>query len=285
MIRRLFGRKPDQGGADQDTPAELARVKARLKASRQRVRKQKAQLAKVRARLRQHSEWLRRAHEELAVLRAFTLQLFTDHEIPDAVDKVIDDVRAERITYLDADPLRALVRCVLEVEASGREGAIIEAGTALGGSAIAMAAAKDPARPMRVHDVFGMIPPPTAKDGQDVIERYESIADGRSRGLSEDVYYGYRDDLLGEVTDSFARHGVEVGENSVELVQGLFEDTITGDEPVALAHVDGDWYESTMTCLTRLAPRLVPGGAHRGRRLLHVVRVPGGGRRLRCPAP
>ena len=61
-------------------------------------------------------------------------------------------------------------------------------------------------------------------------------------------------------TASFARHGVPVDEHRVELVQGLFQDTIAIDEPVALAHVDGDWYESTLTCLTRIAPHLVPGG-------------------------
>ena len=44
------------------------------------------------------------------------------------------------------------------------------------------------------------------------------------------------------------------------LIQGLFQDTLQLDEPVALAHLDGDWYESTMTCLTRIAPLLVPGG-------------------------
>jgi asparagine synthase (glutamine-hydrolysing) len=43
-------------------------------------------------------------------------------------------------------------------------------------------------------------------------------------------------------------------------VRGLFEDTIRLDGPVALAHLDGDWYESTMTCLTRIAPLLVSGG-------------------------
>ena len=51
-----------------------------------------------------------------------------------------------------------------------------------------------------------------------------------------------------------------VGEHNVELVRGLFEDTIDLDEPVAFAHLDGDWYESTMTCLERIAPLLVPGG-------------------------
>ena len=51
-----------------------------------------------------------------------------------------------------------------------------------------------------------------------------------------------------------------VQQHNVELVRGLFEDTIRLDEPVALAHLDGDWYESTMTCLTRIAPLLVSGG-------------------------
>ncbi|MGH3995778.1 MAG: TylF/MycF/NovP-related O-methyltransferase, partial [Pseudonocardiaceae bacterium] len=32
-------------------------------------------------------------------------------------------------------------------------------------------------------------------------------------------------------------------------------------EPVALAHVDADWYESVKTCLERIVPRLVEGGA------------------------
>ena len=40
----------------------------------------------------------------------------------------------------------------------------------------------------------------------------------------------------------------------------MFQDTITGDEPVALAHIDGDWYESVRTCLERIGPRLSPGG-------------------------
>ena len=113
---------------------------------------------------------------------------------------------------------------------------------------------------MRVYDVFGMIPPPSDRDGADVHRRYATIKAGGSKGIAGDTYYGYRDDLLGEVTRSFARHGVPVDANAVELIQGLFQDTIEGDEPVALAHLDGDWYASTMTCLTRLAPRLSKGG-------------------------
>jgi O-methyltransferase len=113
---------------------------------------------------------------------------------------------------------------------------------------------------MKVYDVFGMIPPPGEQDGEDVHARYEKIAGGGARGVGGETYYGYRDDLFGEVTESFSRLGVPVAEHNVELIRGLFEDTIVLDEPVAFAHLDGDWYESTMTCLTRIAPLLVPGG-------------------------
>jgi predicted O-methyltransferase YrrM len=180
--------------------------------------------------------------------------------LPAEIEDVIAAVRAEHLTYLKPAGLRDLAARTLELERSGTKGLVIEAGTARGGSAIVMAAAKAPERPMKVYDVFGMIPPPTEQDGPDVHERYAKITGGEARGPGGETYYGYRDDLLGEVTASFERHGVPVVERNVELIQGLFQDTITLDEPVALAHLDGDWYESTMTCLERIAPLLVPGG-------------------------
>jgi hypothetical protein len=105
-----------------------------------------------------------------------------------------------------------------------------------------------------------MIPPPSAEDGEDVHRRYATIVSGESKGIGGQRYYGYRDDLLAEVTESFERHGYPVREHNVELIQGLFEETIRLTEPVALAHLDGDWYESTMTCLNRIAPLLSSGG-------------------------
>src|SRR5918994_2174184 len=122
------------------------------------------------------------------------------------------------------------------------------------------ARAKGRERPLLVHDVFGMIPPPTEADGEDVQARYETIASGRSPGLGEDTYYGYEPDLISKVRQNFERFGLSPEDNAVSLVRGLFQDTIVGDEPVALAHIDGDWYESVRTCLERIGPRLVPGG-------------------------
>jgi Macrocin-O-methyltransferase (TylF) len=169
-------------------------------------------------------------------------------------------VRAEHLTYLNEDRLGELAAAVQGIEAAGLPGLVIEAGAARGGSAIVLAAAKRPQRPLKVYDVFAMIPAPTERDGPDVHARYRKIKRGKAKGVGGETYYGYRDDLLQEVSDSFARLGLPVAEHNVELIQGLFEDTIRLDEPVAFAHLDGDWYESTMTCLTRIAPLVVPGG-------------------------
>ncbi len=240
---------------DQQTPGP---AKQDLRARLQRTRRR---LAKTQRQLEARTGQLEKLQGELETLRTFTLDVHPEHRVPPDLAAALTAIREDHLTFLTGEQLESLVSCVLETEASGREGILVEAGTAQGGSAIAMALAKSPSRPLKVYDVFGMIPPPSEADGADVRQRYDKITAGKARGLAEDEqYYGYREDLLGEVAASFARHGAPTEDHRVTLVQGLFQDTITGDEPVALAHVDGDWYESTMTCLSRLAPRLVPGG-------------------------
>jgi O-methyltransferase len=224
-------------GADKP-PQPLSSVEAELERVRRQLRRTRAQLRAARAEIRE-----------------------ADYALPDDVEQVIRRVRKERLTFLAANHLRNLATCVRNVEAAAVPGIIIEAGTAQGGSAIVIAAAKAVDRPMEVYDVFDMIPPPGDRDGQDVHQRYRTIAAGDAQGLGGDVYYGYREDLLEEVRTSFERLGVPVEENRVTLLKGRFEDTLDVDgPPVAFAHLDGDWYESTMTCLTRISPRLSAGG-------------------------
>ena len=225
--------------------------RARRRLARWAAPEVEAELADTRRRLKAARRQLKRAQEQLAD---------GAHAVPEPVEEVIARVRDERLTYLKPPYLRALAADVLDVERAGLDGMVIEAGTALGGSAIVMAAAKARERPMKVYDVFGTIPPPGSRDGPDVHRRYATIATGEARGVGGDTYYGYRDDLYSEVYDSFGRLGVPAADHNIELIQGLFEDTIVLDEPVAIAHLDGDWYESTMTCLTRIAPLLSPGG-------------------------
>jgi len=176
------------------------------------------------------------------------------------VDPIIGEVRKQRLTYLPVGALNDLYEAAVAADRETRPGVLIEAGCALGGSALVLARAKDAKRPLFIHDVFGMIPPPTEADGPDVHARYEKIKSGQASGLGGNTYYGYEDDLMNKVRATFDDFGLSADDNAVTLVQGLFQDTIVGDDPVALAHIDGDWYESVRTCLERIGPRLPSGG-------------------------
>jgi O-methyltransferase len=169
-------------------------------------------------------------------------------------------VREEGLTYLSAAALDDLHRTVQSIERQRLPGLFIEAGCALGGSALVIAAAKRPDRPFNLYDVFGMIPPPGEKDGPDVHRRYEEIRSGGSTGIKGGTYYGYQAELLQTVTATFHRYGFDPERCHVRLIEGLFEHTLRIEGPVALAHLDGDWYESVFCCLARIEPWLVPGG-------------------------
>lgn len=242
--RRVAGRARRRIGGSAATEKRLADTRAELGRTRRKLDATQAELGQARGEL---EDARRRLGEGPPPL-------------PERVEQAIARVREEHLTYLRDEHLRDLASIAVDIEDRELPGVLVEAGTARGGSAIVIAAAKSPERPMKVYDVFGTIPPPTERDGADVHQRYEKIAAGEARGPGGETYYGYRDDLYGEVVESFARLGVPADEHNVDLVQGLFEDTIDLDAPVALAHLDGDWYESTMTCLTRIAPLLVPGG-------------------------
>ena len=165
-----------------------------------------------------------------------------------------------RLTYLDIPALLDLRDLAHEADKAQRPGAFIEAGCALGGSAIVLAGSKNTGRPLFVYDVFGMIPPPSERDGRDVFERYEEIRTGRAKGIQNDGYYGYEAGLLSTVEENFRVLGLDPDATHVHLVQGLFEDTLHPSGPVALAHIDGDWYDSVAVCLQRIWPRMSPGG-------------------------
>ena len=235
-----------------DVRGNLEQAKAEVSATRGDLQTTRSDLKDTRAALRDVRAELREARARITDSTLF--------DLPAEVEETIARVRDEHLTYLHAGQLRTLAAAVLHAERQDIPGLIVEAGTARGGSAIVMATAKAAERPMKVYDVFGMIPPPTDRDGADVHGRYRDIAEGKAQGVGGETYYGYRNDLRDEVTDSFARHGVPVDEHRVELVKGLFEDTVQLDEPVAVAHLDGDWYESTMTCLVRIAPLVAPRG-------------------------
>lgn len=175
--------------------------------------------------------------------------------------KIVKKVLKASLSYLDKEALNDLYSEIKYIEGFDKRGILIEAGCALGGSAIVMASAKAKSRPFYVYDVFGMIPPPSSRDGEDVHERYGIIRDGKSEGIGGRKYYGYEQNLLEIVRANFQRYGFPCGINNVFLIKGLFQDTLKIDgTSVALAHIDGDWFESVVTCLERITPVLAPGG-------------------------
>ncbi len=174
--------------------------------------------------------------------------------------RVIEGVIEEGLTYLGKEGLLDLVQVIITNEKQGVEGIFVETGYARGGSAIAIANAKSKQRRLFIYDVFGTIPPPSEGDNLEAHQRYETIVKGNSEGLADKIYYGYEENLYTQVIEEFKNFGVAVNENNIHLIKGLYEDTLQIDEPVAFAHIDCDWYESVLTCLTQIEPHLSPGG-------------------------
>jgi asparagine synthase (glutamine-hydrolysing) len=181
------------------------------------------------------------------------------HRLDRSLSPVARSVRERRLTYLRPERLRALERCAARVNRGLVAGDFLEAGLALGGSAVVLASHMGHGRRFHGYDVFGMIPPPSERDPAEVHERYATIVSGESQGIRGDTYYGYRDDLYEHVTRTFAAFGMPVGDR-IRLYKGLFEDTLHPRGPVALAHIDSDWFDPVDLCLRRIAPHLSQGG-------------------------
>lgn len=166
----------------------------------------------------------------------------------------------EKVTYLDLDALLNIYSAVSRIKSNKLDGIIIEAGCALGGSAIVIATVKEMKRPMEIYDTFTIIPAPSDNDDIDSFIRYQSIVNGKSRGINGNTYYGYEKDLYKIVENTFIQFGIPLKENNILLVKGLYENTLSINRDVALAHIDCDWHDSVMVCLKNIEPHLVKGG-------------------------
>jgi asparagine synthase (glutamine-hydrolysing) len=181
---------------------------------------------------------------------------------PLRLSKLARAVKEQRLTYLSGPKMVRLEQALRQ--AARGDGAYLEFGVALGGSAIVIANAAAAARQRFFgFDVFGLIPPPTSdKDDAKSKQRYEVIASGQATGIGGDPYYGYRDDLYDAVVKAFQYNGLAVDGRTISLVRGLFEETWPGANVgrVAFCHIDCDWYDPVKFCLEQVAPRLAADG-------------------------
>jgi hypothetical protein len=144
--------------------------------------------------------------------------------------------------------LAALHRAVNEVVASGVAGDLVECGVARGGSAALMGltlralGARD--RGLYLFDTFEGLPCPTAND-PDYDRAIEWV--GKCRGELDEVWQLFRELRL---------------PSECRFIKGLFQDTLPASSvgPIAVLHIDGDWYDSTYCCLTHFYDRVSSGG-------------------------
>jgi len=154
-----------------------------------------------------------------------------------------------RHTMVSLPVLAATHRAAADVVARGVAGAIVECGVWNGGSAAILAGAAldagDP-RPVHLFDSFAGLPPPTAEDGAAVARQF---FDGWCVGDAAEA----RRALAAVGQDPAATH----------VYEGWFEETFPEAEtgPIAVLHIDADWYEPVRLALERFYPLLQPGGA------------------------
>jgi O-methyltransferase len=177
---------------------------------------------------------------------------------------VAQRMRRERLTYLRPAKLVRIETALRRLRQRRVPGDYLEFGVALGGTAalIAQAARRADSRFVGL-DVFATIPPPTSEhDDAKSRERYAVIAAGEATGIGDEVYYGYRDDLLDHVGQVLASVDAPVDGRQIRLAKGLFDETwpTLDVERVAFAHIDCDWHDPVLYCLNAVAPKLSDDG-------------------------
>jgi O-methyltransferase len=130
-------------------------------------------------------------------------------------------------------------------------GCVVECGVWRGGMSGGMADILGGTRFHYLMDSYEGLPPVQEIDGPAAVA-YQ--ADKTSPG--------YLDNCAAD--RSFAERAMSLSSaRGYELVRGWFSDTLPSfvpREPIAVLRLDGDWYESTMTCLVNLYDHVVEGG-------------------------
>jgi O-methyltransferase len=180
---------------------------------------------------------LARAYYAAADMKRFALRAL----LP--ITAIPDPWRVRGYTHCWLPRLRALQAHVARVTEHGIAGAVVECGVAKGGSAavLALAIRRYGERPLWLFDTFEGLPPPSARDAAHA----ESLI-GACAGS------------IREVSALFARLHL----SAPTCIPGLFQTTLTRTDtgPIAVLHIDGDWYESVVCCLNVLWPRVALGG-------------------------
>lgn len=168
------------------------------------------------------------------------------------IDAALDAVR--RFTMLSEQRLRSLHAMARACDDEGIEGDFVECGVAAGGSSALLAGCarrQGGRRRVWCFDTFSGMPEPGPEDR------------ARNGVTAEDSGWGTGTCSAPErsVIEAATLFGAA---DRLVLRKGLFQETLplAANEigPIALLHLDGDWYDSTRCCIERLWPHVMPGG-------------------------
>jgi O-methyltransferase len=192
-----------------------------------------AQVTTPRPAARRLASRLKRATKELL---AWSLPPASPQEL-----RVLRTVRP--YTMVPVPRLRTLWTLANRANREGISGAFVECGSCNGGTGAILAHVAKDRRVVWLFDSFEGLPEPKPQDG----ERAKAWV-GQCLGQEE------------MVREVLSRVGART--ERVNIVKGWFDNTLGPAEtgPVALLHLDADWYESTMTILNNFYDRVVPGG-------------------------
>jgi O-methyltransferase len=167
-------------------------------------------------------------------------------------------------TLVGVGGLEATDRMARMIVGESIPGDFVELGVARGGCAALLGSAlfensqaAAERRRLWLFDSFEGLPAPTDEDYAGEGEEKSTGVHIRPLGIGDCL------GTLEEVQDLLLRR-FRYPTERVRFVKGWFQDTIptVRDEigPIAVLRMDGDWYESTRTCLEGLYDRVVPGG-------------------------
>src|SRR5215831_8242355 len=154
-------------------------------------------------------------------------------------------IRGRALTMVPISRLNNIQRCIEDVITNDVPGDLLEAGVWRGGTAVfmkaALAAHNCDHRSLWVADSFEGLPKPDPA-------RHPIEAKAHESKLMKDVYHHFAVSLE-EVQSNFSRLGLL--DARVRFLRGWFKDTLpcAPIERLSVIRLDGDYYESTMTCL------------------------------------
>lgn len=169
-----------------------------------------------------------------------------------AVREVIDAVLRDRLTMCSPDRLFALAEACRKVQVENIPGAFVATGVWRGGGAlIAAEAFRGSGRALHLYDTFEGMTAPGQRDGAYAAAFY---AEKRARGE------GWCFATMEEVRNAFERFNLD--REPVVFIKGDVVQMMpsTRPDPVAVAYLDTDFYESTRVAIEQLWPVLSPGG-------------------------